>query len=246
MRLGLLLLVFGVALRSLHAEAPLRLVGSTTVTAALEPRHTALEQALGRPVEFAGAGTTAGLLSLVAGGADLAMLSQPLDAVAQAINEKSPGKVDTAALQAEQIGDARIVFIVNPRNAVRALTAEQLADILTGKIVNWDQVGGPTSPIEVVSLANGGSLLRDHLLHGRPVSAQATFVTNATQIPVIVARDAHAIGVISATHPRGKTSLVKTDARIAAPLFLVARKDRAELLRQVAAAARALLTAESE
>ena len=43
-------------------------------------------------------------------------------------------------------------FIVNPANpAAKSLTAEQLKDILTGKITSWKEVGGADLPIMVVS-----------------------------------------------------------------------------------------------
>lgn len=108
-------MISGVVAASLHAQ-PLRLVGSTTVRGALEGQQPALEAAAGRPIEFSGTGTAAGLMSLVSGGADVAMLSSPLDDAARIVNDRTPGLIEPTQLHAEQIGEARIVFIVNPRN----------------------------------------------------------------------------------------------------------------------------------
>lgn len=45
-----------------------------------------------------------------------------------------------------------IAVIVNPENeAVNSITTEQLADIYTGKITNWQEVGGENTPIFVIS-----------------------------------------------------------------------------------------------
>lgn len=225
---------------TLHAQAPLRLSGSTTVKGALEPKQAALETAVGRSIQFSGTGTSAGLLSLVSGVADVAMLSMTLEDAARMVNERSPGKVNPAEFRAVRIGDARTVFIVNPHNPVRMLTAEQLGSILTGKITNWKDVGGADAPIVVVSLGTGGSLL-EHLLQGQPITASAHTVPNATQIPVWVARERNAIGIISATHARGQTSVVQTDAQIAAPLYLVTKGEPDGALRKLEETARTLL-----
>jgi phosphate transport system substrate-binding protein len=40
------------------------------------------------------------------------------------------------------------VFIVHPSNPVTSLTIEQIRNIYTGKITNWNEVGGNASPIE--------------------------------------------------------------------------------------------------
>jgi phosphate transport system substrate-binding protein len=226
---------------SLHAQTPLRLSGSTTVEGALEPKQSALESAVGRHIEFAGNGTAAGLLTLLGGGADVAMLSSPLEEVAQGINARQPGRVDASLLRAAYVGDVKIVFIVNPRNHVRSLTSAQLADVLTGKITNWKEVGGEDAPIVVVSLANGGPLLQEKLLHGQSITSKARAVANATQIPGVVAADPHAIGIVSSSHARGQTSVVQTDATIIEPLFLVTKGNPTAEQKKLVDTARKLL-----
>jgi phosphate transport system substrate-binding protein len=195
---------------------------------------------VGRSIEFSGTGTTAGLISLVSGDSDVAMLSAPLDDVARAINSKTPGRVDTSVLHAIQIGEARTVFIVNPRNHVRSLTTEQLTGVLTGKVTNWKEVGGADASIHVVSLANGGPLL-EHLLRGQAITSASHGVPNATQIPVFVSQDPDAIGIISAAHARGQTSLIQTDALVFAPLFLVTKGEPSGATRKLVETARTLL-----
>ena len=44
-----------------------------------------------------------------------------------------------------------LAVIVNPQNKVGALTLAQIADIYTGKITNWKQVGGDDAEIVVIS-----------------------------------------------------------------------------------------------
>lgn len=44
-----------------------------------------------------------------------------------------------------------LAVVVNPKNPVKALTVSQIADIYTGKISNWKQLGGEDAKIVVVS-----------------------------------------------------------------------------------------------
>lgn len=238
----ILALLLGLAL-SLHAETPLRLCGSTTVQGALQPKLQELESAVGRKIEFSGIGTNAGLMLLADGGVDVAMLSSPLDEVAQAVNRQKPGLIDPKRFHAAHVGDVRLAFVVNPHNRVRELTSAQLVDVLLGRITNWKQVGGADAPVVVVSLANPGPLLQEQLLQGRPITSAARFVPNATQIPVVVAQEANAIGIISAAHARGPTSLIRTDAKVVAPLFLVTREAPSGAILALENAARRVLGA---
>jgi phosphate transport system substrate-binding protein len=47
-------------------------------------------------------------------------------------------------------GDA-IAIVVNPSNPVDRLTLQQISDIYTGKIKNWQEVGGEDRPIVLLS-----------------------------------------------------------------------------------------------
>ncbi|HEX2854869.1 MAG TPA: substrate-binding domain-containing protein [Opitutaceae bacterium] len=222
MRLLFPFALFGLAVAA-RAETTLQVHGSTTVRGALEPKQAQIETLIGRKVEFSGTGSTMGLASLAAGRAEIAMLANPLAETVGMLNAKMPGSVDGREFQASEVGHVRIAFIVNPRNRVRALSAAQLADLLTGKIKNWQQVGGSNAPVVVVGLSNAGSVLKTSLLGGAEVTSAARLVPNAAQIPGVVAQDANAIGIISTAHVKGPTSLIKTDAEVLIPLLLVTK-----------------------
>ncbi len=44
-----------------------------------------------------------------------------------------------------------VCLIVNPANTVKELTGQQVRDIFSGKVTNWNQVGGPNLPIVAIS-----------------------------------------------------------------------------------------------
>ena len=53
-----------------------------------------------------------------------------------------------------------IAIVVNPENTVEDLTVEQIADIFTGKITNWKEVGGDDAEIVLIG-REAGSGTRD-------------------------------------------------------------------------------------
>jgi phosphate transport system substrate-binding protein len=230
---------------SFAAEAPLQLHGSTTLKGVLEARKAELETQAGRPIEFNGSGTQAGLLSLASGHADVAMLSTPIEEVAKKLNDKTPGAIDVSQYQVTHVGEVKLTFVVNPRNPVRKLNATQLAAVLSGEVKNWKDVGGADAAIVVVNLANAGSLVQEKLLHGKTITPAARHVPNASQIPAVVAQEPNAIGIISAAHVKGQTSLIQTDAEIFAPLFLVTKGEPKAEARRLIESAKKLLAGSS-
>ena len=87
--------------------------------------------------EFIGSG--AGIESVLSGSAKGANVSRNLTD-----EEKAEGIVENI-VAIDGIG-----VVVNPSNEVDDLTKEQLADIYTGEIKNWSEVGGSDEPIVVI------------------------------------------------------------------------------------------------
>jgi len=58
-----------------------------------------------------------------------------------------------------------ISIIINKANPINSLDKQQIIDIYTGKIVNWQELGGNDVPITVVNKAEGRSTLELFLHH---------------------------------------------------------------------------------
>ena len=67
---------------------------------------------------------------------------------------------EKAALTETVVALDGIAMIVNPENPVSDLTVEQIADIYTGKITNWSEVGGNDAEIVLIG-REAGSGTRD-------------------------------------------------------------------------------------
>ncbi len=78
-----------------------------------------------------------------------------------------------------------LAIAVNPNINVPGLTIDQLRSIYTGKITNWNQLGGANIPILAYSrrISDGGTaeLFVQDVLGGQPMASTVEFVSTTTQ-----------------------------------------------------------------
>lgn len=129
------------------AKEKLVVTGSSTVAPlvseiarAYEARHP------GARIDVQTGGSSRGIADARAGLADIGMVSRAL-------------KPDEADLLAATIARDGIAVILHANNPVQRLSDTQIAQIYTGAIRNWKDVGGRTAPITVIHKAEGRSTL---------------------------------------------------------------------------------------
>lgn len=103
-------------------------------------------------VDVQSGGSTRGVNDARAGLADIGMASRAL-------------KPEERDLMAHRIAMDGIGIILHQKNPVKSLDDEQIKAIYTGKITNWQQLGGEDRKITVVSKAEGRSTLELFLHH---------------------------------------------------------------------------------
>ncbi|MFL5281218.1 MAG: substrate-binding domain-containing protein [Rhodopila sp.] len=114
----------------------------------------------------------------------------------QTVNKTSPGSLSIADFQLAPVGKTAIHFIVNGANPVKALSAEQVRDIFTGKITSWKQVGGEDAPIAVVAEAPGlgtRANVETGFLNGQPITSTARAMQALVQVVQVTAQLPNAI-----------------------------------------------------
>ncbi|MDD3181323.1 MAG: substrate-binding domain-containing protein [Alphaproteobacteria bacterium] len=175
--------------------------GSTVLlTSLLEPNKEAIQKDSGLTLDIVGNSAGNGLVDLVQGKADVAMIASSLADVASKVNAKTPGTVDVAALKAFEVGKTRIAFAVHPSNPVKALTQTQISDILKGKIVNWKEVGGED---KVILVATGAPLtglrttVEKDFTGGEPIAANKRELSNTSMIGKLVSQLPDVLGVVT-------------------------------------------------
>jgi phosphate transport system substrate-binding protein len=224
---GAVIALLAVAVLSIRADAgPLLVSGSSTFQKRiLEPAQKTLAQKTGVQLEITGAGSIRGLKDLMKGEAAAATVSCPLGVALQVT-----GIPPTGTFQEHVIMQDLVVPIVHPSNKVKSLTADQLADIHSGKITNWKDVGGPDSRIVVVAPPAGSgtrALLRDDVLHGAEFVSGAYVTVTDREAVDVVALSPIAIAMLSeafAKAPGAKVKVVKAPP-LKRPLSIITRDE---------------------
>jgi phosphate transport system substrate-binding protein len=239
----LIILAAGFSLAA-GAQTTLKIHGAVVLKGLLDNHVTDLTAATGLKLELAGNGADNGLLDVVEGRADVAMLSAPLEDVAAKINAKKPGAVDPAKLTEIKLGSSRIALVVHPGNPVKKLSNAQAVDLLSGKITNWKDVGGPDLPVVVVAAPSGNgtrTAVEKQLLKTAAFSPQTRVVPNPLQVPVVVAQLPGAIGPLGVSVLSDKVAAVTLDAEIQTELSFAVKGEPSADVQKLAAAVKPLI-----
>lgn len=169
-------------------------------------------------VAVTGGGSGTGFSSLISGTCDIAMASRNIKDKEIAL-AKQKG-IDPNEIRVAMDG---LAVVVNPANPVGRLTLDQLAQIFTGRITNWKEVGGEDKKIVVLSReVNSGThvYFKEHVLRkGDPNSKEeftpgALLLSSSQAIADEVAGNPSAIGYYGMGYisPKQKPVMVAKDA----------------------------------
>lgn len=236
-----------VVLTSINASGDtVKIHGSSTVqNSFLKDAESKIESASGHELDVVPNGSGSGLTDLANGKADMAMLSSSLDSVATKLNQKTPGFIDPAAYKAFPLKDVEAVFITHPANPVSELSGEQIAQLLSGEIDNWSQVGGPNKPVLVVTMIPGDgvrSAVESKFLkkHGKTFAENSRAVPSANQAATIVSQIPHAIGIAGIATVHAGVKVIQSDAKVVQHLSFVTKGEPSASLKQVIETAQSL------
>uniref|UniRef100_UPI0038517D7E phosphate ABC transporter substrate-binding protein n=1 Tax=Methanobrevibacter smithii TaxID=2173 RepID=UPI0038517D7E len=121
--------------------------------------------------------------------ADIGMCSKALD--------------NNSSLQQYELGKDGIVIAINTQNQVSDLSDEQLQGIFSGKITNWNQVGGSDGEINVITREEGSGTLDafESIVMGDSKIKDDSVVQSSTEaVKQSVSQDPNAIGFVSYAH----------------------------------------------
>ncbi|MDD4954007.1 MAG: phosphate ABC transporter substrate-binding protein [Candidatus Omnitrophica bacterium] len=131
-------------------------------------------------VAVTGGGSGTGLSSLISGTCDIAMSSRNIKDKEIAL-AKQKG-VDPYEVKVALDG---LAVVVNPKNPISKMTIDQLAQVFTGKISNWKELGGQDSKIVVLSReVNSGThvYFKEHVLRKNDPASQEEFAPSALML----------------------------------------------------------------
>jgi len=204
--------------------AELMLAGSTTFQKRiLEPTAAAIEKATNIKVNVRGINSGKGLEELRDGKIPASLTSNPLKSML-----KQAGLPDDGSYQEHVIIQDAIVPIVNLSNPVSELTWNQLAEINTGKINNWKELGGPDLGIIVITsqpTAATRLVFQEIVMKGAPYVQNIREVRSTREEVDLVAQFKGGIGAVSEGFVKlnpGKVKVIKS-AEISRPLSILTK-----------------------
>lgn len=165
---------------------------------------------------FRVANTDEGFADLLADEADIVMALREIRPNERA-RAREVGLGDMTGLNRSRVLalDA-IVPVVAPSNPVQGISPADLAQVLAGKIINWEALGGPDVPIDV-HLPDDSSGLSQAIVDQILLPADITELTQAAirhpspeALALAVAADTFALGVTSYAERRNTQALMLT------------------------------------
>lgn len=132
-------------------------------------------------VAVTGGGSGTGISSLISGTCDIACASRT-------IKEKEVALAKQKGINPFEIkvGLDGLAVVVNPKNPVNKLTIDQLAQIFTGTITNWKELGGEDKKIVILSReVNSGThvYFKEHVLRKNDPNSKEEFAPHVLLLP---------------------------------------------------------------
>jgi phosphate transport system substrate-binding protein len=118
----------------------------TLVNLALAWAEAYMAEHLDVRISVTGGGSGTGIAAMINGTVDIANASREMKQ--EEIDAARKNGIDPVE---HLVAKDAIAVVVHPSNPVNGLTLQQISDIYTGKITNWQQVGGENRPIVLLS-----------------------------------------------------------------------------------------------
>jgi phosphate transport system substrate-binding protein len=183
-----ILLIFSQIAGCQRSKSGITVAGSTSV----EPFAELLaEEYMSRHSEshiyVQGGGSTAGIEAAITGAANIGMSSRNLT---DAENK----------LYAVTIAKDAIVIIVHPTSPIDNLPLNKIREVFSGKIANWEALGGPNHPIDIVTREEGSGTresFQKFVMGKEDISLGALVQDSNGAVRQVISSDPNAIGYIS-------------------------------------------------
>ncbi len=147
---------------------------------------------------------------LAAGACDIGLASRQIKSEeAQQCARAGLGDMFSPACE-NVLGSDGIAVFVNKRNPINALTTEQIADIFSGRITDWSQLGGNPGPVDLYAPDDKSGTIESFkslVLGTKPLSPRASRYENSAKLSDEVAADANGIGIAGMAFVRGSKAL---------------------------------------
>lgn len=142
----------------------------------------------GRAVDVQGGGSTAGLVAVSSGLADIGTCSRSLK------------PEEAAQFKAVLIARDGLSVIVHPSNSINALTSSQIQQLFSGQVRNWKELGGPDRAVWPITREEGSGTRESFMnlvMKDRRISRRALVQESNGTVRELVRTIPGAVGYIS-------------------------------------------------
>ena len=145
-------------------------------------------------VAVTGGGSGTGIAALINGTTEICASSRDM-------KEKEKQQAKEKGIETKEVVVARdgIAVVVNPKNPVKELDMQQLAQIYTGAYTKWNQAGGGDKEILVFSRESSSgtyAFFQEHVLKNKDYTPKAKLMPATSAIIESVSTDEDAIGYV--------------------------------------------------
>lgn len=185
-------------------EGKISASGSTALLPLLKPAQEEFQNQHAKvTVNVAGGGSFTGMNQVAEGSVDIGNSDVNL-----------PDEYKDKGLIDHKVVVEPFVFIVDKANGVDNLTKEQVTAILTGKIKNWQEVGGADQKITLIHRAKSSgsrATISDVVLKGADFTDDAVIQDSNGAVRAAIASTPGAIGYVDAPYADDSVKVLKFD-----------------------------------
>ncbi len=187
-RIFALALLFGTAATTLAASKITVKDSDTMVILAQKWAEVYMSKNPGVEIQVTGGGTGTGFAALQNQAADLCNASRPIKSKEKETCIKAFGKLP----REYQVCMDGLAVYVNESRPIKELTIQQVQELFTGKLKNWNEVGGPDAPVTLYSRENSSGtyeFFKEHVLGGKDFAASAQTMPGTAAVLQSVSKD---------------------------------------------------------
>ncbi len=176
--------------------------GSTSMSKVIGALSESYENETGVAVTYNATGSGSGIQAVLEGRCDIGLSSRELKD-----DEKSKG------LKSTVLAYDGIAIIVNPENEINDLSLETIAEIYTGEITDWQELGGKSGEIVLIG-REAGSGTRDGFESITDTADKCKYrqeLTSTGDVITTVANNPNAIGYASVVSVKDTVKAIKVN-----------------------------------
>lgn len=217
-------------------DKTIHISGSTTVTNYVFSKDYTkdLSDKTGIPLDIHVSSSGRGVLALIEGRADIAMISTDFPKLIKKLEALQGFDIDESQYQIHKVEETEVLFVVHHSNPLNEITLTQAKDLFTGKINNWSQMGLENlGTVKIVTEhPTGGiySTVLQQVTDKEPITDDKIIMQTAPKVAVVVSQIPTAFGFLSdATPPeiKNKVKILKiaNGQKPIQRMYFVTRKD---------------------